>query len=67
MVLITLVGTRVLLPGQSLRPHCSTLQLRAGEPILAQAEDWQAALQLRDAARRRILAQGEEPDAADLG
>ena len=67
VVPITLVGTRVLLPGQSLRPHYSTLRVRAGEPILAQAEDWQAALQLRDAARRRILAQGEEPDAADLG
>ena len=67
VVPITLIGTRVLLPGQSLRPHYSTLQVRAGEPILAQAEDWQAALQLRDAARRRILAQGDETDAADLG
>ncbi len=66
VVPITLIGTRVLLPGQSLRPHFSTLRVRAGEPIPAQAEDWQAALQLRDAARRRILAQGEEPDAADL-
>jgi hypothetical protein len=35
-----------------------------GEPLSAADEDWQAALQLRDGARRQILVQLGEPDAA---
>jgi len=61
---ITLIGTRILLRGEELRPHYSALQVLVGEPLLAEGEDWQAALQLRDSARCRILAQLGEPDAA---
>ena len=64
VVPVTLTGTRTLLRGTSLWPHYSVLQVRVGEPIPAQGEDWQAALQLRDSARRQILAQLGEPDAA---
>jgi len=60
---VTLVGTRMLLRGVDLRPHYSTLKVHIGVPLSAAGEDWQAALQLRDLARRQILAQLGEPDA----
>ncbi|MDI6746116.1 MAG: AMP-binding protein [Rhodocyclaceae bacterium] len=67
VVPITLTGTRALLPGNSLRPHHSNLQVLAGEPLTAQEnpDNWQAALQLRNAARDQIMAQLGEPDSAD--
>ncbi|MDP1652724.1 MAG: AMP-binding protein [Rhodocyclaceae bacterium] len=64
MVPIALTGTRALLPGESLRPRYSALQVQVGEPLTAQGKDWQAALWLRDAARRQILARLDEPDTA---
>jgi len=64
VVPVTLTGTRTLLRGEELRPHYSALQVLIGAPLSAAGEDWQAALQLRDSVRRRILAQLEEPDAA---
>jgi 1-acyl-sn-glycerol-3-phosphate acyltransferase len=73
VVPITLTGTRALLPGNSLRPHHSSLQVLVGAPLTAQdkqdnrdnRDNWQAALQLRNAAREQIMAQLGEPDAAD--
>ena len=64
VVPITLTGTRTLLPAVSLWPRYSKLQALVGEPIPASGEDWQAALQLRDAARGWILARLGEPDTA---
>jgi 1-acyl-sn-glycerol-3-phosphate acyltransferase len=61
---VSLVGTRTLLRGDDLRPHYSALHVHIGEPLSAADGDWQAALQLRDGARRQILAQLGEPDAA---
>ena len=61
---LTLTGTRKLLRGEEHRPHYSTLQVRVSAPLSAVGEDWQAALQLRDAARREILAGLAEPDVA---
>ena len=46
------------------RPRRGELRVLIGEPLFAAGDDWQAALQLRDAARRQILAQLGEPDAA---
>jgi 1-acyl-sn-glycerol-3-phosphate acyltransferase len=60
---VTLVGTRMLLRGDSWRPHHSALEVRIGAPLSAEGEPWQAALQLRDGARRQILAKLGEPDA----
>ena len=64
VVPVTLTGTRTLLRGEELRPHYSALQVQIGAPLSAAGDDWQAALQLRDSARRRILAQLGEPGAA---
>src|SRR5512139_16531 len=61
---VALTGTRTLLRGVSWRPHHSPLAVRIGTPLSAQGEPWQAALQLRDGARRQILSQLGEPDAA---
>jgi 1-acyl-sn-glycerol-3-phosphate acyltransferase len=61
---VTLKGTRTLLRGVSWRPHYSVLEVHIGAPLAAEGEPWQAALQLRDLARRQILAQLGEPDAA---
>jgi 1-acyl-sn-glycerol-3-phosphate acyltransferase len=61
---VTLTGTRTLLRGESWRPHFSALEVHIGTPLPAQGEPWQAALQLRDAARRQILVQLGEPDTA---
>ncbi|MDP2787562.1 MAG: lysophospholipid acyltransferase family protein [Pseudomonadota bacterium] len=61
---VALLGTRALLRGESFWPCYSTLQVRIGTPLTAQGEDWQAALRLRDAARRWILARLDEPDTA---
>ncbi len=65
---VTLTGTRALLPDGSLRPHHSSLNVRVGEPLKAQnpQDSWQAALQLRNAARKQILVQLGEPDAAGI-
>ncbi|MBS1222707.1 MAG: hypothetical protein H6R23_2327, partial [Proteobacteria bacterium] len=61
---VTLTGTRTLLRGESWRPHFSALQVQIGAPLSAAGEDWQAALQLRDSARRQILSPLGEPDTA---
>jgi 1-acyl-sn-glycerol-3-phosphate acyltransferase len=60
---VTLIGMRQLLPGESWRPHRSALEVHIGAPLVAEGEPWQAALRLRDGARRQILAQLGEPDA----
>ncbi len=61
---VTLIGTRSLLRDEQWRPRRGELRVLIGEPLFAAGDDWQAALQLRDAARRQILAQLGEPDAA---
>jgi 1-acyl-sn-glycerol-3-phosphate acyltransferase len=64
VVPLTLVGTRSLLRDGQWRPRRGELKVLIGQPVLAAGDDWQAILQLRDAARRDILAQLQEPDAA---
>ena len=63
VVPITLIGTRELLPNETLRPHYSALRVVVGAPISAEGGEWQAALQLRNVTRRRILAQQGKTDA----
>jgi hypothetical protein len=64
VVPVTLVGTRSLLRDGQWRPRRGALKVLIGKPQLPAGADWQAALQLRDAARSAILAQLGEPDAA---
>lgn len=64
VVPLTLAGTRSLLRDGQWRPRRGELQVLIGAPVLAAGSDWQAALQLRDAARRQMLARLGEADAA---
>ncbi len=64
VVPVTLLGTRSVLRDEQWRPRRGTLKVVIGAPLLPAGNDWQAALQLRDAVRREILARLEEPDAA---
>jgi 1-acyl-sn-glycerol-3-phosphate acyltransferase len=59
---VTLRGTRLMLPDGVVWPRRSVLRVFIGAPILPQGSDWAAALKLRDAARREILARCGEPD-----
>ncbi|MDP1606430.1 MAG: AMP-binding protein, partial [Rhodocyclaceae bacterium] len=67
VVSVTLTGTRAMLPGESLRPRHSPLQVWVDAPLAVPPGDgWQAALQLRDAARRQMLTRLDEHDAIDV-
>jgi 1-acyl-sn-glycerol-3-phosphate acyltransferase len=60
---VALVGTRSLLRDGEWLPHRSRIMIEIGAPIRSPNRDWNAALALRDAARRAILARVSEPDA----
>lgn len=59
---VALVGTRSLLRAGEWLPRRSEVVIEIGAPICAANHDWNAALGLRDAARRAILARVFEPD-----
>jgi 1-acyl-sn-glycerol-3-phosphate acyltransferase len=59
---VVLAGTREILRDGSWMPRRAAVRLAICEPIVATGEGWQAALQLRDAARREILNLCGEPD-----
>jgi 1-acyl-sn-glycerol-3-phosphate acyltransferase len=59
---LALAGTRAVLPDESWLPRRAELRVSIGAPIAPQGEGWQAALQLRDAARAAILAECGEAD-----
>ncbi|MCO5166079.1 MAG: AMP-binding protein [Planctomycetes bacterium] len=56
-----LVGTRALLPGETLRPRRAALELTLLPPLPAPGPDWADALALRDAARAAIREVCGEP------
>jgi 1-acyl-sn-glycerol-3-phosphate acyltransferase len=60
---VVLVGTRSLLRAGEWLPRRSQITIEIGTPICAARRDWNAALVLRAAARRSILARLSEPDA----
>ncbi|ARU32463.1 hypothetical protein CAP31_12700 [Sulfuriferula sp. AH1] len=62
IVPVTLNGTRALLRGETMHPHFARLRVWVNAPLQAQGTDWQAALQLRDAARSQILTRLQESD-----
>ena len=59
---VALVGTRSLLRLGQWLPRRSEIVIMVGAPIVPSEHDWAAALALRDAARRAILARVSEPD-----
>jgi 1-acyl-sn-glycerol-3-phosphate acyltransferase len=60
---VALVGTRSLLRAGEWLPRRCEIVITIGTPITSIEHDWDAALALRDAARRVILASVSEPDA----
>jgi 1-acyl-sn-glycerol-3-phosphate acyltransferase len=68
VVPIAIEGTRGILRSGSWYPHRGRIKVTIGKPLLPvpmsadPSDNWRAALQLRDAARRHILAHCGEPD-----
>ena len=62
IVPVSLVGTRSLLRAGEWLPRRGEIVITIGTPIVAAEHGWEAALALRDAARRAILASVAEPD-----
>ncbi len=60
---VALVGTRSLLRAGEWLPRRCEIVITIGTPIVSIEHDWDAAIALRDAARRAILARVSEPDA----
>jgi 1-acyl-sn-glycerol-3-phosphate acyltransferase len=59
---VTLIGTRTMLCAGQWLPRRSKLKVLISTPLHPLGNDWQAALQLHEAARRQILAELSEPD-----
>ena len=59
---ITLIGTRTMLCAGQWLPRRSKLKVLISPPLPPSGNDWQAALQLQEAARRQMLAELSEPD-----
>lgn len=57
-------GTRSILRDGHWLPRRGSLSVTVGAPITPKGEDWNAAIELRDAARREILLHLREPDLA---
>ena len=58
----TLRGTRSILREGHWLPRRGALNVTIGKPLLPKGDDWNAAIELRDVARREILLQVREPD-----
>ncbi len=59
---VTIRGTRSMLREGEWLPRRGALTVTISAPIAPQGSDWNAAIALRDAARREILQQCREPD-----
>lgn len=62
IVPVAICGTRSILRASSWFPRRGDLQVIVGPVILPEGDDWQAAVKLRDAARKAMLEHLEEPD-----
>ena len=62
---VTLRGTRAILRDEQWLPRRGSIQIEVGEPLVADGNDFQAAIRLRDAARAGILECSGENDLAD--
>ncbi len=63
VVPVAVRGTRAMLRGDTWFPRRGAVEVTVGAPIAPTGDDWDAALALRDAARREILRHCGEPDA----
>jgi len=63
---ITICGTRSILRSDVWFPHRGAISVNVAPPIIAEASDWHATVQLRDRVREAILAQLDEPDLAQV-
>jgi 1-acyl-sn-glycerol-3-phosphate acyltransferase len=61
---VAIRGTRSILRPDHWFPRRGAISVTIGRPIMPEAADWAAALQLRDAARAQILRHCGEPDLA---
>lgn len=59
---VTICGTRSKLRGNSLFPRRGDISIKIGEPLYPDGNNWNAAIALRDKARRHILQHCGEPD-----
>jgi 1-acyl-sn-glycerol-3-phosphate acyltransferase len=66
LVPVALRGTRAVLRGDDWRPHWGEVSVTAGSPLVPPGEGWDAALALREATRRFIVANCGEPDHGDV-
>ena len=62
VVPVVIRGTRSLLRGTSWFPHRAAVRVRVLPPLVPDGAGWEAALQLRDRTRQRMLGQLGEPD-----
>jgi 1-acyl-sn-glycerol-3-phosphate acyltransferase len=62
VVPVAIRGSRSLLRGDTWFPRHAAIDVRVCAPIAPQGNDWEAAVQLRDAARAAILKHCGEPD-----
>ena len=62
---VTIRGTRAILRDEQWLPRKGSIQIEVGEPLVADGNDFQAAIRLRDAARAGILDCSGENDLAD--
>jgi 1-acyl-sn-glycerol-3-phosphate acyltransferase len=61
VVPVTISGAREILRDGSWLPKRGRVHIEIGHPIAPQGTDWEAAVGLREQARRAMLAQGAEP------
>ncbi|HEX6007285.1 MAG TPA: lysophospholipid acyltransferase family protein, partial [Burkholderiales bacterium] len=61
---VALRGTRSILREGHWLPRSGSLSVTIGPPLVPRAGDWNAAIELRDAARQGILLRVREPDLA---
>jgi 1-acyl-sn-glycerol-3-phosphate acyltransferase len=59
-------GTRSMLRGEQWFPRRAAIGVEIGEPVMPSGKDFTAVLQLRDAARKVMLARCGEPDLGEL-
>jgi 1-acyl-sn-glycerol-3-phosphate acyltransferase len=64
LIPVTIRGTRSILRGDQWFPRHGSISVHIGVPILSDGEDFEAAVRLRDAARKVILEKCHEPDLA---
>jgi 1-acyl-sn-glycerol-3-phosphate acyltransferase len=66
VVPVAIRGSRRIVRGTNWFPHRGRIEVTVRPPIMPAADDWQAALALRDSARREIARYCGEPDLVEV-